>query len=157
MSIGPYYYETNVTWQGRRRGEAQVSGLPSITTSAPPEFDGEPGYWTPEHLFVAAVETCLMTTFFAVADKSKLNVISYRSVSIAKLDSVEGEGLRFTNLTVRPVIEVRRQEDRDKVARLLEKAERHCFVGNALRVRVQVEPCIEVPNGKLVPDARQVA
>lgn len=63
MNQGPYFYETHLYWKGRRRGLVEVAELPPVTTSAPPEFQGEPGYWTPEHLLVAALESCLMTTF----------------------------------------------------------------------------------------------
>jgi organic hydroperoxide reductase OsmC/OhrA len=39
-----------------------------IIFSAPPEFQGEPRVWTPEHFFVAAVVSCYMSTFFSIAD-----------------------------------------------------------------------------------------
>jgi peroxiredoxin-like protein len=157
MKMGPYYYETHIYWKGRRRGLVEVSELPSITTSAPPEFEGEPGFWTPEHLLVAAVETCLMTTFLAIAEKSRLPIVSYRSSTLAKLAAVEGAGLGFTKLTVRPVIKVEREEDREKAERLLAKAEKHCFVSNALKTPVQLEPSVEVRDERVGAVVEQVA
>src|SRR5581483_8695907 len=48
---------------GRRLGQVHANGLPAVTFSTPPEFKGEAGFWTPEHLFVASAEACLMATF----------------------------------------------------------------------------------------------
>ncbi len=46
-----------------------------IEVATPPEFPkGIAGIWSPEHLLVAAVSSCLMTTFLAVAENSKLGI-----------------------------------------------------------------------------------
>jgi organic hydroperoxide reductase OsmC/OhrA len=144
MNHGPYYYETHLYWKGRRRGLVEVAELPPVTTSAPPEFQGEPGYWTPEHLLVAALESCLMTTFLAIAEQSRLDVVSYRSSAIAKLETTDGSGLRFTRILVRPIIKLRDELDRDKARRVLDKAEGSCFVSTALSVPVRCDPTIVV-------------
>jgi organic hydroperoxide reductase OsmC/OhrA len=144
MNQGPYFYETHLYWKGRRRGLLEVSELPPVTTSAPPEFQGEPGFWTPEHLLVAALESCLMTTFLAIAEKSKLDVVSYRSSALAKLESVEGVGLAFTRILVRPIVKLRNEQDREKARRILDKAERSCLVSRALGVPIHYDASIAV-------------
>ncbi len=144
MRRGPYFYETHIYWKGRRRGLLEVAELPPITASTPPEFSGEPGFWSPEHLLVASVESCLMMTFLAIAETSRLPVVSYRSSALAKLERLEGKGLRFTKITVRPIIKIESEEHREKAARLLEKAEQHCFVSQALNVPIQFETRFEV-------------
>ena len=51
-----------------------------VEVATPPEFaNGMPGIWSPEHLFVAAVNSCLMTTYLAIADNSKLPFVSFSS------------------------------------------------------------------------------
>jgi organic hydroperoxide reductase OsmC/OhrA len=144
MNQGPYFYETHLYWKGRRRGLVEVAELPPVMTSSPPEFHGEPGYWTPEHLFVAAVESCLMTTFLAIAEKARLEVVSYRSSSLAKLESLDGGGLGFSRILIRPIVKLRNEEDREKARRVLEKAEKHCFVSNALSVPVHYDSSIVI-------------
>lgn len=42
------------------------------SSTLPPEFGGPERTWSPEHLFVAAVSSCLMTTFRAIAEMSEL-------------------------------------------------------------------------------------
>ena len=46
------------------------AGLPTLEFAAPPEFGGPGGIWSPEHLFVASVSSCLMTTFRSMASMS---------------------------------------------------------------------------------------
>ncbi len=151
MNQGPYFYETHIYWKGRRRGLIEVAELPPVTTSTPPEFHGEPGYWTPEHLLVAALESCLMTTFLAIAEKSRLEVVSYRSSALAKLESVDGGGLGFTRILVRPIVKLHNDQDREKARRVLDKAEKSCLVSRALDVPVHYDASIVV--SEPVPEA----
>jgi organic hydroperoxide reductase OsmC/OhrA len=139
MNEGHYLYETHLYWKGRRRGLMEVAELPPIMTSAPPEFQGEPGYWTPEHLLVAALESCFMTTFVAIAERSKLPFLSYRSSAIGRLETTATNGLELAQVTVRPVIRIEHEEERDKVRKVLEKTEKNCIVSKALGIPVRVE------------------
>jgi organic hydroperoxide reductase OsmC/OhrA len=121
----------------------EVPQLPPVSTSAPPEFQGEPGYWSPEHLLVAALESCLMTTFLAIAEKSRLDVVSYRSSALAKLEMVDGS-LRFTRILVRPIVELRREQDRESAHRVFANTEKNCFVSSALSVPVRCDVAFTV-------------
>ncbi|MEZ4833815.1 MAG: hypothetical protein R2873_17845 [Caldilineaceae bacterium] len=60
------------------------AGLPEIVSTAPPEFDGPEGYWSPETLLVSTVSDCLILTFRGVAAANK-----YEWTSI----KVETEGI----------------------------------------------------------------
>ena len=144
MSKGPFYYETNLRWTGARRGRIDGPELPAVPVSAPPEFKGERGLWSPEHLLVSAVESCLMTTFLAIAENSKLETLDYSSASHATLEWTGDGGYRFTELTVRPRIEVASGSDSGKAVRIVEKAHRHCLISNALNFAVHVVPEIVV-------------
>jgi len=54
----------------------------SLDVATPPQFPkGIERVWSPEHLFTAAVNSCLMTTFLSIAENSKLefnDVFVYR-------------------------------------------------------------------------------
>ena len=68
-----FLYRTHATWTMRRRGIVAAGDVPrTINFSSPPEFQGEPGLWTPEHLLVASVATCFLATFRAIAENSRL-------------------------------------------------------------------------------------
>ena len=64
-------------------------GKPALVVNAPPEFKGEPGFWTPEDLFVASVEVCLMLTFVGIAEKRGVSFVSYTSTAEGLLEWVE--------------------------------------------------------------------
>jgi peroxiredoxin-like protein len=134
-----YGYSAGVEWTGRRAGIVRAEGMTEIAVSAPPEFSGDAGLWTPEHLLVAATASCLMTTFLAIAEISKLTVISFESRAFARLEKVPEEGYRFTEITLTPEIAVA-AEDQEKAQKILAKAEKNCFISKSLRATVQVEP-----------------
>jgi len=92
----PYLYETDVEWIGERKGDLESPGLASLQVASPPEFQGHQGMWTPEHYFVASVNSCFMTTFLAIAEMSRLELVSFDSKATGKLDKVEGAGYQMT-------------------------------------------------------------
>ncbi|MDH3194323.1 MAG: OsmC family protein, partial [Acidimicrobiia bacterium] len=77
-----------------------------IDVASPPEFGGPEGVWSPEHLFVAAVSACLMTTFQAIADLSAVHVISYSDQAIGHLQRGEDRRYRIDKITLRPRVVV---------------------------------------------------
>lgn len=137
--INSYLYEAEVAWIDGRAGQVNSEGLPTLQVSAPPEFSGVAGVWTPEHLLVAAAASCLMATFLAIAEASKVPVTAYRSKATGRLEKISGEGYRFTEITVVPEIEIA-AEDLEKAQKALAKAQKSCFIGNSLRATLQVEP-----------------
>src|SRR4026209_1738572 len=96
----PHYYNINIAWSRERKGmmcspEIKSGALLNsgcIEVATPPEFPkGMPGIWSPEHLFTAAVSSCLMTTFLAVAENSKLDFVLFECDSKGKLEKVDGK------------------------------------------------------------------
>ena len=116
-----YEYEVGLTWKGERSGIMESSGLPSLEVSAPPEFAGQPGRWTPEQLLVGATSSCLMTTFLAIAEFSKITVSFFRAKATGRLEKIAGEGYRFTEIHFVPEIGVSTHEV-EKARRALAKA-----------------------------------
>jgi organic hydroperoxide reductase OsmC/OhrA len=114
-------------------------GAPRIVHfSAPPEFGGEPGVWTPEHFFLAAVSSCFIATFQAIARNSRLQ---FQGIEVPVDGVVEKDGgtLRFTKITLHPVLILYRDEDRELGLRLLEKSERLCLVARSLSGTIALE------------------
>src|SRR6187455_3183936 len=93
-----YFYSTDVEWTGARHGSLKSDSLPTLQVDAPPEFKGEEGAWTPEHLFVGAISSCFMTTFLAIAENSKLDFVSFTSAADGKLEKREGQGFSITEI-----------------------------------------------------------
>ena len=142
MERQPYLYETNIQWSEKRRGKLQVEGLPDLLISTPPEFKGEAGFWTPEHLFVAAAEACLMATFLGIAENSRLAVAAYRSSATGKLEWSDG-GWRFTEIAIHPVVELENTGDEGMARRVMAKAAANCLIANSIRAAMRVAPNFE--------------
>src|SRR5690349_7908776 len=121
-----YFYSTEIEWIGERRGELSAPDLPDLIIDAPPEFNGQKGSWTPEHLFVASVNSCFMTTFLAIAENSHFDFVSFRAGAQGKLEKREGQGFAITEITLRPRLVLREARHAERALRILQKAERNC-------------------------------
>ena len=135
-----YWYKTEVEWTGERHGELRAPTLPKLNVDAPPEFNGHDGVWTPEHLFVASVNSCFMTTFLAIAENSKLEFVKFNAEAEGKLEKVEGRGLVITHITLRPKLVVKHSRDTERALRIFEKAEKHCLITNSIKTETKLEP-----------------
>ena len=135
-------FVSSARWTNGRNGIATGHEVqPSINFSAPPEFQGEAGVWTPEHFFTTAVATCFVNTFQAIATFSKFSAVALDVSVEGRVEKGEG-GYRFTRITVRPVLTVQNEADRERGMRLLEKAEKACLVSRSLNSEIVLEPKI---------------
>ena len=141
MAIRPksYRYTTSVRWTGEKKGIMDIAGKPSVEVATPPEFKGHEGIWSPEDLFVASVNSCIMTTFLAFAERAGLAFGGYESEAEGLLEFVDGR-LLFTKIVVRPRVLLTSGEDRAKAEEILHKAEKNCLVSNSLLTEVLLEP-----------------
>lgn len=131
-------YRTSVKWTGERRAKLTAPGLPDVEVATPPEFPGgHPGIWSPEHLFTAAAESCLMTTFLAIAASSKLTFSEYSSTADGTLEKTDA-GYLMTEIVLRPRVVVPADQV-ERAKRILEKAEKHCLISNSMKTRVVLE------------------
>jgi peroxiredoxin-like protein len=137
-----YMYHTAVKWTEQRKGVMSCAGKPEVQVATPPEFKGHEGIWSPEDLFVASVNICLMTTFLAVAERAGLAFSSYESTAEGRLELVEGK-FQFTAITLRPSITLRSGEDAVKAKELIEKAEANCLISNSMKATMTLEPVIQ--------------
>jgi peroxiredoxin-like protein len=138
-----HYYQVKVNWKKDRKGIASSASLHSpVEIATPPEFPkGVPGIWSPEHLLVAAANSCLMTTFLAIAENSKLEFLNFESNAIGKLEKVEGKYM-ISEITLSPVVSLKYEKDKEKAIKLLEKSEAACLISNSLKSRIILEPHI---------------
>lgn len=134
-----YSYSTEVEWTGERRGDLSGPDLPELAVDAPPEFKGHEGVWTPEHLFVAAVNSCFMTTFLAIAENSKLEFVSFSADAKGKLEKLEGQGFIMTEVVLRPKLLISHARDAERAGRILEKAEKNCLISKSIKTKTTLE------------------
>jgi peroxiredoxin-like protein len=117
--------------------------LPTLAVGSPPQFGGPGDVWSPEHLFVAAVASCLMTTFRAIASASGLEVVEYSDTAEGVLER-EGSLFRVAEITLRPRVVIADPDQVDKALRLLHKAENACMISRSVNSKVLMDPEIKV-------------
>ncbi len=141
-----HQYNVDLTWIADRKGEISSPELNDIIEVAtPPEFPkGMAGIWSPEHLFTAAVSSCFMTTFLAIAENSNLPFKELFCPARGILSREEGKFV-MSQIVLQPALTIPNEDDREKAEKILIKAERACLISNSitseilLKTRVIVE------------------
>lgn len=136
-------FKTKVVWKNDRMGTLETGSGNTMEFSSPPEFKGVEGRITPEELFVAAENTCLLMTFIAYAEKMRVDFLSYDCDAVGHLEQGEAS-LVFARIILKPKIVVRSEEDVKKTERALELSHSKCFVSNSIKSKVEIEPEIVI-------------
>jgi organic hydroperoxide reductase OsmC/OhrA len=112
--------------------------LEDIQSSPPPEFDGPPGNWSPETLFVASIADCFVLSFRAIARASRLEWLEIDCAAAGTLERTS-EGMRFTRIDLDVELKVPAGTDMARAERLLEKAEKTCLVSNSIKSEIHLK------------------
>lgn len=148
----PHYYNVDVNWSKDRKGimcspelsQSNGETYNCIEVATPPEFPkGMPGIWSPEHLFTAAVSSCLMTTFLSVAENSKLEFVSFSCKSKGKLDQVDGKFI-MAEIILEPTVIIKDEKDRERAERILQKSEAACLISNSIKSKITMISTIKI-------------
>jgi organic hydroperoxide reductase OsmC/OhrA len=146
--------EHGVTVSWRRRREAfsyeeydrehtwSFDGGVTVEASAAQEFLGKPGYVDPEAAYAAALSSCHMLTFLAIAARRKLVVDSYDDEATAYLEKNPEGKLAVPRVTLRPRVTFggERVPSPEEVEKLHHTAHAGCFLANSVKSEIAVEP-----------------
>jgi len=138
-------YEVDVNWIGDRIGILYSPELnEEMQVATPPQFPkGVEKIWSPEHLFTAAVNSCLMTTFLSIAENSKLDFKKFTSKAYGKLEIVDGKYI-MSEIRLIPCLTILKEEDMEKAVRVLNKSEAACLISNSIKSKIIFEPEIKI-------------
>lgn len=118
------------------------NGQDTLIASSSPAYRGDGGKADPEDLLVAALSSCHMLSFLAIAAKKRLTVHSYRDDAVGFLenDSSTGSGgkLWIARVILRPSVVI--DADAETLAHIHHRAHEACFIANSVKTRVSVEP-----------------
>ena len=137
-------YNVNLKWISDRKGKISSPELnQTIEVATPPQFPkGIAGIWSPEHLLTAAVSSCFMATFLAIAENSKLDFISFDCDATGKLELVDGKFL-MTEIILKPSLVIKKESDKDRAERVLQKSEAACLISNSIKSKVSLMTTIK--------------
>ena len=139
MKALPHRYDVRLTGGPAGYATLTTAGLPDLPTAPPSDFDGPGDAWSPEHLLLAAVETCFLFTLRAVAHASRVEFLSLDLSAEGTVDRRDG-GMRFTEIVLRPRLRLPSGSDAEKARRVLDKSEKGCLVTASRSVPVRLEP-----------------
>jgi organic hydroperoxide reductase OsmC/OhrA len=133
-----YLFKNTVFKEGDKSAKTTFSGFGDVEVGPAPEFEGSPETLNPEEMFVAAINNCLMTTFFYFVRKSNVEVLSYYSEAQGRLEK-QKDGFRFTHVEVRAEVVLAQQQPAEKVRQIGELAEKYCLISRSVACPVHYE------------------
>ena len=123
-----------------------------VAATAAPAFLGNPARVDPEEAFVAAVASCHMLTFLAIAAKRRFVVDRYEDAATGFMEKNDAGKLAVTRVTLRPAIQfAEKSPSADELARLHELAHESCFIANSVRTEITVEAPLPSVGEALAP------
>lgn len=160
--MNTHRYLVGVDWTGNlgtgtshyraysRDHSIRIAGKPELAGSADPTFHGDDARHNPEDMLVAALSTCHMLSYLHMATVAGVAVTAYHDVAEGTM-LTEGDGGRFTEVVLRPVVTITGASDPVK-ARIAHEAAHHaCFIANSVNFPVRCEPEIVVESATGAP------
>ena len=125
--------------------DVTFSGGFSTKMTAAPDYGGDPQYANPEEALAAALSSCHMMTFLALAAKAKWKVKTYQDRAEATLGKGQAGRTKVTSITLNPSVKFENDEEvtPDKLEDMHERAHKYCFVANSLDLTVDIIPVQE--------------
>lgn len=132
-------FMNTVVWQKARRGVLFGPEHPTLQVGAPPAFRGDPDVWCPEELLIAALNTCLMLTFLAIARKREIQVTHYESRAQGTLEHSEAK-YRITRVQIQPIVNVPSGTNLDIAQGVVQETVASCIITNSISAEVEFRP-----------------
>lgn len=111
-----------------------------IKNSAAPEYFGSKEATNPEELLAAALGSCHMLTFFAIASKSGYVIESYYDKASALLGKNDSQKISVTEIKLSPTIVFsgEKRPTTEELKAMHEKAHNNCFIAQSLKTKVTI-------------------
>jgi len=126
----------------------QYNDSHDLQVDAAPDWGGDPGHTNPEQALAAALSSCHMMTFLALAAKAEWPVASYQDTATAHLGRNAKGRMAVTRVDLHPVVrfDTGFAVDARELDQMQHRAHRYCFIANTLADSVEVN---------IVPDSRK--
>ena len=153
MTGRQHHYRVAVEWTGNRgtgtdgyrnygrEHVVRIEGKPEIDGSSDPAFRGDAARHNPEDMLVAALSTCHMLAYLHMATLAGVVVTAYADAAEGTMETA-GNGGRFTEVVLRPVVTITRSSDPAKAEAAHADAHHACFIASSVNFPVRCEPRI---------------
>jgi organic hydroperoxide reductase OsmC/OhrA len=135
-----FSYRAELAWTGGRAAAVTAGERPALVVAPPPDFPaGDDSQWSPEHLFLASIQSCTMLSFIAHAAHAGVELVGYESHAVGRLARRESDR-RYAFEVVEMVVMARVAGGHVEAARgLTSKAERDCFISASTTAEVRTD------------------
>lgn len=118
----------------------QYNNSADVLVDAAPDWGGDPASTNPEQALAAALSSCHMMTFLALAAKAGWPVASYHDHAVAHLGKNPRGQMSVTRIDLHPVVrfDTGFQISEEQMAQMQDRAHRYCFIANTLADTVEV-------------------
>ena len=142
-----HLYRVVAWWSSGKSGLVKSDSAPNaIHFTAPLQFGGFEGRWSPEDLLLAAVAGCYTTTFRALAEYSKFEYTDLEVEARGIVRKAES-GYKFDGIVIRPTLTMSSEKEQPQACRLLEKAKQLCLISRTLSIALTYEPQVRIMAG----------
>jgi len=138
-----YMFKNAVSRNQNEPAKVMFNGPGQMEIGAAVEFGGNGQNLNPEEMFVAAINSCLMNTFFYFAQKFKIETLSYNSQASGQLEK-QSDGFRFTNVEVKAKVQLPEDKFTEKIQEAGQLAEKYCLVSKSVACSVNYQLEIEI-------------
>lgn len=127
-------YNRNHLWRVGKNTE--------IAASAAPEYRGDGERLDPEEALVAALSSCHMLTFLAIAARKRIGVESYEDEAVGHMAKGANGKLWVARVTLRPRIRFMEGTvvSEAQLEQMHHQSHEDCFIANSVKTEVAVEP-----------------
>ena len=138
-----YIFKNTVFQEQNEPAKVIFSGPGQMGIGAAAEFGGSGQVLNPEEMFVAAINACLMNTFFYFTHKFKIEILSYNSHASGQLEK-QPDGFRFTNIEVQAKVQLAEDKFTEKTQEASGLAEKYCLISRSVACPVDYQLKIEI-------------
>lgn len=118
-----------------------IDGGIDVPASSAPEYRGTMERVDPERALVAALSSCHMLTFLALAARKRLVVDGYEDEASGVMTKNAKGKLFVSHVTLRPKITwAGDAPSAEEIDRMHDKSHEECFIANSVLTEIAVEP-----------------
>ena len=111
-----------------------------LKAGAASDYGGSPDNMNPEQALAAAMSSCHMMTFLALAAKMKWPVIKYEDKAVAYLGKNSKDKMSVNKIELNPKITFQSNFSvlDEEMTKMQDRSHRYCFIANSLSDEVEI-------------------
>jgi len=134
-------YVSTIRWSEEEdeHGEIRMNCGFSCRFNKPLEFGGKEGTMNPEDAFVGSLAMCYSITLRSTLEKMRIELKNFELETKGILEDTD-EGSMITKIILKPHIDLKDKEDKERVKRALRLAKENCLISKSIKSEIELEP-----------------